>query len=89
MIIGIPKEIMRGENRVAAVPETVQKFVQAGFTVLVEAGAGAGAFFSDSQYQEAGATIVSDAEEVYAKADLILKVKEPLFNAKRTSTKWT
>jgi len=83
MIIGIPKEIMRGENRVAAVPETVQKFVQAGFTVLVEAGAGAGAFFSDSQYQEAGATIVSDAEEVYAKADLILKVKEPLFNAKK------
>lgn len=83
MIIGIPKEIMPGENRVAATPETVQKYVKDGFTVLVEKGAGEGAFFMDDQYQEAGATIVADVEELFSKADLILKVKEPLFNKEK------
>ena len=83
MIIGIPKEIMPGENRVSATPETVQKYVKDGFTVLVEEGAGQGAFFMDDQYQEAGATLVADVEELYNKADLILKVKEPLFNQKK------
>lgn len=80
MIIGIPKEIMHGENRVACSPETVGKFVKDGFTVLVENHAGDGALYHDEQYAAAGATMLVDAAELYAKAELILKVKEPLFN---------
>ncbi|MPM32886.1 NAD(P) transhydrogenase subunit alpha [bioreactor metagenome] len=80
MIVGIPKEIMSGEARVAATPETVKKFIQDGMTVLVEAGAGVKSFYYDEQYKEAGAEMVSDAEHLYQRADLILKVKEPLFN---------
>ncbi|MGI6370745.1 MAG: NAD(P) transhydrogenase subunit alpha [Ignavibacteria bacterium] len=82
MIIGIPKEIMPGEARVAATPETVKKFVQDGMTVLVEAGAGVGSLFYDDQYREAGAQIITDAKEIFEKSSLILKVKEPLFNEK-------
>lgn len=80
MVIGIPKEIMHGENRVACSPETVGKFVKDGFTVLVENHAGDGALYHDEQYIAAGAQMMSDAAELYAKAELILKVKEPLFN---------
>ncbi len=80
MIIGIPKEIMHDEKRVSATPETVQKFVADGATVLVESGAGAGSFYQDNQYQEAGAQIIADVAEIYNTADVILKVKEPLFN---------
>lgn len=76
MIIGIPKEILAGENRVAATPETVAKYRQLGFTVLVQAGAGNGAFFDNQAYVQAGAEIVADAATLYARADLILKVKE-------------
>ena len=80
MIIGIPREIMPSEARVSATPETVKLFVAEGATVLVEKNAGIGSFFSNEAYQEAGATIVDSAKEVFEKADLILKVKEPLFN---------
>lgn len=80
MIIGIPKEIMLGEARVAATPETVKKFVTDGATVLIEQSAGVGSFFYDEEYVKAGAQIISSAEEIFQKADLILKVKEPLFN---------
>ncbi len=80
MIVGIPKEIMPGEARVAATPETVKKFVQDGMTVLVETGAGVKSLYYDEQYKEAGAELVSDAEHLFERADLILKVKEPLFN---------
>ncbi len=82
MIIGVPKEIMHDEYRVAAIPETVKKFVADGHKILVEKDAGAGAFFPDAQYAEAGAEIVEDVREIYKKSDLILKVKEPLFNEK-------
>ncbi len=82
MIIGIPKEIMHDENRVAAIPETVKKFTEAGHTVLVERGAGAGAFFADEAYAEAGAELIDDVRDLYDRAALILKVKEPLFNEK-------
>lgn len=82
MIIGVPKEIMHDEYRVAAIPETVKKFVADGNTVLVERGAGAGAFFPDEAYAEAGAQLLDDVRELYQKSDLILKVKEPLFNEK-------
>ncbi len=80
MVIGIVKEIMRGERRVAATPETAAKFVQDGAEVLVEHLAGAGAFFADEAYTAAGAAIVDDSAEIYRRADLILKVKEPQFN---------
>ncbi|HHT68705.1 MAG TPA: NAD(P)(+) transhydrogenase (Re/Si-specific) subunit alpha, partial [Firmicutes bacterium] len=79
MTVGVPKEILAGERRVSATPETVGQFVKGGAKVLVEAGAGLGAFFSDEAYQEAGATLC-DVKEVYESADLILKVKEPQFN---------
>ena len=80
MIIGVPKEIMHDEARVAAIPETVKKMVDAGNVVLFEKGAGEGSFYFDQQYVEAGATIVGNPQEIYDKADVILKVKEPLFN---------
>ncbi|HOC05680.1 MAG: NAD(P) transhydrogenase subunit alpha [Bacillota bacterium] len=80
MILGVPREIMEGENRVAATPDTVKKYIADGFTVLVERGAGEGAYFLDNQYEEAGATIIEDPSELFEKADVILKVKEPLFN---------
>ncbi len=80
MIVGIPKEIMHDEGRVAAIPATVAKMVAAGNTVLVEAGAGLGSFFSDDQYKAAGGGIVADVQDIFDKADIILKVKEPLFN---------
>lgn len=80
MIIGIPKEIMHGEGRVSAIPETVSLLKEEGFEVLVENKAGEGALFSDAEYEAAGATIIADAEELYAKSDIILKVKEPQFN---------
>ncbi|NLZ64036.1 MAG: NAD(P) transhydrogenase subunit alpha [Lentisphaerae bacterium] len=83
MIIGIVKEIMHGEGRVSATPETVKKYREDGFQVLVENGAGQGALFSDEQYRQAGAEMLSDCAEIYRRADLILKVKEPLFNADR------
>lgn len=83
MLIGIPKEIMHGENRVAATPETVEKFVKEGFAVLVEKGAGEGSFYSDQQYEAAGAKLVEDVCDLYNQAEVILKVKEPLFNEQK------
>ena len=83
MIIGVPKEIMHDERRVAATPETVAKLVADGAKVLVEAGAGEGAFYHDNQYAASGAEIIADVADLYAKADLILKVKEPLFNEEK------
>ena len=79
LTVGVPKEILAGERRVSATPETVEQFVKAGAKVLVERGAGLGAFFSDEAYQAAGATLCT-VKEVFAGADLILKVKEPQFN---------
>lgn len=83
MIIGIPKEIMQGEARVSATPETVEKFRKAGLTVLVESGAGEKSHYYDNQYEEKGAELVYDPQDLYMKADLILKVKEPLFNEQK------
>lgn len=80
MIIGIPKEIMPGERRVSATPETVAKLVADGATVLVEKSAGEGAFYHDDAYTKAGAELVADCADLYNRSDLILKVKEPLFN---------
>ncbi len=83
LVFGVPKEIMVGERRVAATPETVKKFTAGGATVLVEKGAGSGIFASDDEYVEAGAKIVEDVEEIFKEAQIILKVKEPLFNKEK------
>ncbi len=83
MIIGIPREIMHNEGRVAATPETVKKFKTDGYDVLVEKSAGEGAYFADQDYASAGAELVDDVAELYRRADIILKVKEPLFNEKK------
>lgn len=80
MIIGIPKEIMHDEARVAATPETVAKFVNDGFEVLVEKSAGDGALYHDEDYLKAGAKMLENPVDVYDRAEMILKVKEPLFN---------
>jgi NAD(P) transhydrogenase subunit alpha len=80
MIIGIPKEIMPGERRVAGTPETVKAMKAIGLEVLVEKDAGEGAYFHDPDYVTAGAEIVADPSEIFNRADMILKVKEPQFN---------
>lgn len=82
LTIGVPKEILAGERRVSATPETVAQFVKGGAKVVVEAGAGLGAFFSDEAYKQAGAVVVEDVRELYNQADLILKVKEPQYHEK-------
>ena len=78
MIIGLPKEIKSFEFRVGLVPSNVSDYVAAGHTVLVEAGAGLGSGFADQEYIDAGAEILENAADVWAKADMIIKVKEPL-----------
>ncbi|HPD31253.1 MAG TPA: NAD(P) transhydrogenase subunit alpha [Phycisphaerae bacterium] len=80
MIIGIPREILAEERRVSALPETVARYVQMGFTVLVERSAGRGVFRSDEEYAKAGAEIVPDARSLFDRSDVILKVKQPCFN---------
>lgn len=80
MIIGIPREILPEERRVAALPETVTRYVELGFKVLVEAGAGRGVFRADAEYAAAGAEIVPDPRTLYERADIILKVKQPYYN---------
>jgi NAD(P) transhydrogenase subunit alpha len=83
MIIGIPKEIMLGEKRVSAIPETIKKMVDNGAKVLFEKGAGAGSHYMDEAYEEAGAKLIEDVEIIYSQADVILKVKEPQFNKEK------
>jgi alanine dehydrogenase len=78
LIVGVPKEMKGGECRVALVPAGADSLVEDGHTVLVEQEAGVGSGFSDEAYRRAGATLVADAAEVWAKADLVLKVKEPI-----------
>lgn len=78
MKIGIPKEIKTNENRVALVPAGAEALVAAGHTVLVEQGAGLGSGFRDEQYTAVGAQIAPEAETVWAAADMIVKVKEPI-----------
>ncbi|CEP66183.1 Alanine dehydrogenase/pyridine nucleotide transhydrogenase [Moorella glycerini] len=78
MIVGVPKEIKNSENRVGMVPAGVMALVQAGHQVLVESSAGLGSGITDEEYIRAGAEIVGSAEEVYGRADMVVKVKEPL-----------
>ena len=78
MIIGVPKEIKTAENRIALVPAGAEALAAQGHTVLIEGGAGEGSGFADDLFSAVGATIVSDVDDVWAKADMIVKVKEPI-----------
>ncbi|TVX94611.1 alanine dehydrogenase [Paenibacillus agilis] len=78
MIIGVPAEIKNNENRVAATPAGVMALSQAGHKVLIQSGAGVGSGFEDRDYEQAGAVIVQQAADVWAQAEMIMKVKEPL-----------
>ena len=78
MIIGIPKEIKNNENRVGANPAAVRELVKNGHTVYVQATAGLGSGYTDDEYRAAGATILPTIEDVYATAEMIYKVKEPI-----------
>ncbi len=78
MIIGVPKEIKTNENRVALVPAGAELLVGAGHTVFVERGAGLGSGFTDEDFERAGARLLETAEEVWDKAEMIMKVKEPI-----------
>ncbi len=77
MKVSIPKEISEGERRVAIVPKMAAQLKKDGYDILVEADAGEAAFFSDSEYENAGATIVTDAQSLYAEADVIMKIWPP------------
>src|SRR5471030_17381 len=78
MTIGVPKEIKIGETRVSMTPSLCRRCVALGTQVLVEEAAGISAGFTDAEYRAAGAKLASSAAKVWAAADLILKVKEPL-----------
>ena len=77
MRIGVPKEVQENERRVATTPQVVAQLQKLGFDVAVESGAGSAANFSDSAYQEAGATVVSDTRSLWSDSDIILKVRSP------------
>src|SRR5882724_5579233 len=78
MIVGVPKEIKTAEQRVALVPAGVESLVGDGHSVLVEQGAGIGSGFADEAYRVAGGTLVPRAADVWAKAEMVVKVKEPI-----------
>jgi alanine dehydrogenase len=78
LTIGVPREIKTDEYRVAMLPVGVEELTRAGHKVLFQAGAGFGSGISDEQYHENGAEIISGAEEIWKRSDLIIKVKEPL-----------
>lgn len=78
MRIGCPKEIKDNENRIGLTPNAVQAYVQAGHRVFIERGAGQGSAIEDREYVAAGATVLPSADEVWAEAEMIVKVKEPL-----------
>jgi NAD(P) transhydrogenase subunit alpha len=77
MKVGVPSEVSPGELRVAATPKTVKRLLKQGFEVYIQQNAGAKANYSDKEFQEAGATIVPTAADIYVNMDIVLKVKEP------------
>lgn len=78
MRVGVPTEVKNNENRVALTPAGVHELVRRGHDVVIQTGAGLGAQISDEDYTDAGGTIIATADEVWATADLLLKVKEPI-----------
>ena len=85
MLIGVPKEIKTNENRIALVPAGAEALVAAGHTVFVEAGAGLGSGFPDDAYTAVGATMLPTADEVWQRAEMIIKVRcsSPIFILRR------
>jgi alanine dehydrogenase len=83
MLVGVPKEIKNHEYRVGLVPASVAELVHHGHSVIVETGAGIGSGSSDADYVAAGAEIVPNGEAVWSRADMIVKVKEPLASERR------
>ena len=83
MLVGVPKEIKNNEFRVGMTPAVVYELSQHGHQVLVEQGAGLGSGLSDEEYRQAGAAIVDKADEIFARADMIVKVKEPQAHERR------
>ena len=80
MVVGIPTEITTNETRVAAIPITVKELVKKGFQVNIQSGAGLRSFFSDEDYVNSGANVISTAKELYDSADLVIKVNPPEMN---------
>ena len=78
MLIGVPREIKDNEFRVGLTPSSVAELVHQGHRVVVEEGAGIGSGLSDAEYESAGASIAADPASIFADADMIVKVKEPL-----------
>ena len=78
MLVGVPKEIKDNEFRVGLVPSTVRELTANGHKVMVETNAGVGAGLTDDDYKAAGATIATKADDIFAGAEMIVKVKEPL-----------
>jgi NAD(P) transhydrogenase subunit alpha len=76
-VIGVPKEVFPGEKRIATTPEVVTKLAKLGFSVIVQSGAGDAANFGDDTYREAGAEVVPTAAELWAKSDIVFKVRPP------------
>src|SRR5436305_9186992 len=77
MRVGVPKEVKADEYRVGMMPVGAEALTKAGHEVLIETGAGVASGFADEDYREAGAGIVANADEVFGKADMVVKVKEP------------
>ncbi len=77
MLVGVPKEIKDNEFRVGMTPATVAELTHHGHSVLVETAAGLGSGLTDEEYRAAGAAIVDGATEIFARADMVVKVKEP------------
>lgn len=77
MLVGIPKEIKQQENRVGLTPASIREIIRVGGQAIVENNAGAGIGISDQQYEAAGAEVVASSQEIFARADFIVKVKEP------------
>ncbi len=78
MIVGVPKEIKKNENRISLTPFGAEELIKSGNSVLIEKSAGNASGFSDEDYIKSGATIVSNSVEIYSKSDMIVKVKEPI-----------
>lgn len=78
MIVGVPKEVKDNENRVGATPGSAGDYIHAGHTVLIQRGAGDGSGFTDAEYEVAGCEMVDTAEEIWGRAEMIVKVKEPI-----------
>ena len=89
MIIGIPKEIKNNENRVALTPAGARELVKRGHKVYVQATAGVNSGFADDAYTAVGAEMLPSIEEVYARAEMIVKVKEPVAPASPSPVRWS